>query len=114
MSLDFCLRQLGELITRDYRVPRFAEIKLDDDQRFAPEHLSIKDCVLPLLKDYDLTKKRERYLIECVLYFAGCGCPWTFQDNIKKQEFINELEEHFPNERWPVYYPANRKDDASE
>lgn len=106
MNVENALKQLNELIRQDYRVPRLAPISFTDDPpTFVPDHISIKDCVMPLIRDYEIAKKREAYCIDVILYLVGRGCLFPYQDNLKKQEFMNDLHNALPEVRFPVYYP---------
>lgn len=112
MNVDIALEQLSELIKRDYRFPRFTELTVPKTVTNAsasldpmPEHISVKDCIMPVLKDYEYTKKRESYLVEVVMYFVNHGCLFSYLDNVKKQKFINELHDAIPEVNWPIHYP---------
>lgn len=106
MDLQFSLGQISELIKRDYRVPRFAEITINSrpDIMKSPEHISMKYLLLPLLKDYEIAKKRENYAIEIMLMLLGWGNTYPYWDQPKKQKFLNEIHEALPDVRLPVMY----------
>ncbi len=110
MDLDEAVKELHELIRRDYLFPRFVEMSVakarltSDGPPEMPKHISVKECVLPLLKDYEITKKREAYCIELVKYFTGGGCLFPYLDNIKKQEFMNQIADALPEVNLRIWY----------
>ncbi len=106
MSVEFNIKQVAELIKRDYRVPVFAEITIDADQSVikSPQHISMKDVLTPLLKDYEIAKRREEYLIKLVEYFTDFGCTFPYLDNLKKQNFMNSVADAIPDVKWKVWF----------
>lgn len=107
VSLETNLKQVTELIRRNYQVPVFAEVTINSDPSFHAPHISLKDVMLPILKDYETAKKREAYLIDIVNYFVGRGVMFTYLDNPAKQKFVNEIREVIPEIIDVRHYPPD-------
>lgn len=108
------LKQINELIRRNYRVPRFIDISIDSPAHMMPEHIELKSVLLPLLKEHEKLLRQRHYLVDILSCALGPGWTYPYWDNPRKQKLIDEISAAIPEFRWPIMYEIKDQPERGE